>query len=70
MKRAKEFVYRYVGAEHLDLTEVDLTGQRPLPKKGTVYSKEGGNWKVYHVFTQFWTDGQRPIVRVSLVKML
>jgi hypothetical protein len=70
MGRVKEFVYRYGGAPHLDHTEIDLTGELPIPQEGSVYHRDGKRWKVSHVVTQLSTDGKRPVVRVSLIKML
>jgi hypothetical protein len=49
MRVAKQIVYRYNGDQENEETDLDMDGDKSVPKQDTFIERKGGRWKVVRV---------------------
>jgi hypothetical protein len=49
MRVAKQIVYRYNGDPGTEEIDLDMDGDKSVPKQGSVVERKGGRWKVTQV---------------------
>jgi hypothetical protein len=49
MRVAKQMVFRYNGDPITEESDLDMDGDKSVPKQGSVIERRGGRWKVVQV---------------------
>ena len=49
MRRAKQIVFRYNGDPATEESDLDMDGDKAVPKKGSLIDRRGERWKVVQV---------------------
>jgi hypothetical protein len=49
MRVAKQIVFRYNGDPATEEIDLDMDGDKTVPKQGSLVERKGGLWKVTHV---------------------
>jgi hypothetical protein len=49
MRAAKQIVFRYNGDPTTEESDLDMDGDKSVPKPGSLIERKGGRWKVVQV---------------------
>ena len=67
MRSVKQIVFRYNGDPNTEESDLDMDGDKPVPKQGSLIERRGERWKVAQVSMQTSADEPAvPIYRVFL----
>jgi hypothetical protein len=72
MRRAKQIVFRYNGDPTTEESDLDMDGDKSVPKPGSVIERRGERWKVVQVNMERSVEEPFavPTYRVSLTNEL
>jgi hypothetical protein len=72
MRRAKQIVFRYNGDPTTEESDLDMDGEKSVPKQGAVIERRGKRWKVVQVDMERSAEEPFavPTYRVSLTNEL
>ncbi len=72
MRRAKQIVFRYNGDPTTEESDLDMDGDKSVPKQGAVIERRGKRWKVVQVNVEISAEEPFavPTYRVSLTNEL
>ena len=67
MRRAKQIVFRYNGDPTTEESDLDMDGDKSVPKQGSLIERRGERWKVIQVNMEISAEEPFavPIYRVS-----
>jgi hypothetical protein len=65
-KGVRQFIYQYNGQGKSQEVEEDLSGRIETPSIGSVITRNGKEWRVFHVIAPVSLIGTVPVIRVFL----
>ena len=68
MRSAKQIVVRYNGDPTTEVSDLDMDGDKPVPKQGSLIDRKGERWRVVQVNMERSTEEPFavPIYRIFL----